>query len=179
MTASPSAPPITTRSTALRLIDSIPLFASLTEAEKETLAATLTRKTYRTGDVLAEQGATLNSLVVIRNGVIAVTRRERDEDVELDRLAPGDYFGEGGLFTRTGEPATVRALTAVVAYEVGQAALAKLMQDRPSIADEISVTLSRRTKSQTSIGDDGHAVAENSVARLVGRIRQLFEVPRN
>ena len=120
----------------------MPLFASLTEAEKEALAATMTRKTYRKGDVLAEQGAKLNSLVVIRNGVIVVSRRDNGGEVELGRLAPGDFFGEAGLFTGTGEPGTVRALTSVVAYEVGQAALAKLMQDRPSIADEISVTLS-------------------------------------
>ena len=166
------------RSIPLRLLDAVPLFASLSELEKETLAATMTRKTYRKGDVLVEQGATLSSLVVIRNGVIAVSRREDDHDVELDRLAPGDFFGEDGLFTGAGEPATVRALTAVVAYEVGQAAMATLMQDRPSIADEISVTLARRAKSGTSVGDEGAVTTESSVARLVGRIRQLFEVPR-
>jgi CRP-like cAMP-binding protein len=168
-----------TRGTALRLVDSVPLFASLTEAEKETLAATMTRKTYRKGDVLVEQGTTLNALVVIRNGVIAVSRHDKGRDVELGRLAPGDFFGEGGMFTGTGEPGTVRALTVVVAYEVGQAALAKLMQDRPGIADEISVTLSRRAKSGMSLGDHGQAAAESSVTRLVSRIRQLFAVPHD
>jgi small-conductance mechanosensitive channel len=84
------------RSTALRLLDAVPLFVSLTEAEKETLAATMTRKTYRKGDVLAEQAATLNSLVVIRNGVIVVSRHDNGHEVELGRLAPGDFFGEGG-----------------------------------------------------------------------------------
>ena len=71
----------------------------------------------------------------------------------------------------------MRALTSVVAYEVGQAALAKLMQDRPSIADEISVTLSRRAKSGLSMGEDGRVAVESSVTLLVSRIRQLFEVP--
>jgi len=84
---------------------------------------------------------------------------------------------EAGLFTGSGEPGTVRALTSVVAYEVGQAALAKLMQDRPSIADEISVTLSRRAKSGLSMGEDGRVAVESSVTLLVSRIRQLFEVP--
>jgi small-conductance mechanosensitive channel/CRP-like cAMP-binding protein len=167
------------RSTVLRLLDAVPLFVSLTEAEKETLAATMTHKTYRKGDVLAEQGAMLNSLVVIRSGVIVVSRHDEGHDTELGRLAPGDFFGEAGLFNGTGEPGTVRALTRVVTYEVGQAALAKLMQDRPSIADEISVTLSRRAKSGLSIGEDGRVAAESSVTRLVGRIRQLFEVPHN
>ena len=35
------------RATALRLIDTLPLFASLTEEEKQALAPTMTRRTYR------------------------------------------------------------------------------------------------------------------------------------
>ena len=132
------------RATALRLVDAIPLFASLTDEEKAALADTMTRKTWRKGEVLVAQGAKLNSLIVIRTGVVVVTRHEGDEEIELSRLAPGDFFGEGGLFAGTGEMGTVRALTFVVAYEVGQAALAKLMHDRPSIAEEISLTLTRR-----------------------------------
>ncbi len=176
--AAAAQPPIT-RSTAMRLLDAVPLFVSLTEEEKQTLAETMTRKAYGKDAVLVEQGATLGSLVIIRNGVVAVSRRDDGLDIELGRLAPGDFFGEGGLFTGTGEPATVRALTVVVAYEVGQAAMAKLMKDRPSIADEISVTLSRRAKSAASTGDGGQVVAESSVTSLVSRIRQLFEVPRD
>jgi small-conductance mechanosensitive channel len=167
----------TPRTTALRLLDAVPLFASLTEEEKEALAATMTRKTYRKGDVLVEQGAKLGSLMVIRNGVVVVSRHEHGRDSELSRLAPGDYFGEDGLFTGAGEVGTIRALTSVTVYEVGQAALAKLMHDRPSIADEISVTLSRRAKAGVLPGGAGQTAAAGSVPRLVARIRQLFAVP--
>jgi len=38
------------RTTALRLVDVVPLFASLTEEEKDALAATMTRRTYAKGD---------------------------------------------------------------------------------------------------------------------------------
>ncbi len=56
-------------------------------------------------------------------------------------LAPGDYFGEDLVFTGAGEASTcVRALTPAEVYEVGQQVLAKLMKDRPSMVDEISVT---------------------------------------
>jgi small-conductance mechanosensitive channel len=142
------------RNTALRLLDAVPLFVSLTEDEKEALAATMTRRTYRKGDVVVEQGAKLNC------------------------LAPGDYFGEDGLFTGSGEEGTIRALTAVIVYEVGQAALAKLMHDRPSIADEVSITLSRRSKQgQAAIGEEGRTAGMRSVPGLVARIRHLFDVP--
>lgn len=174
-TASASAAP---KATTLRLVDAVPLFVSLTDAEKAALAETMTRKIYRKDEVLVEQGARLDSLVVIRTGVVVVTRHGGGGDVELSRLAPGDYFGEDGMFTGTGEMGTIRALTFVVVYEIGQAALAKLMRERPSIADEISVTLSRRAKMGTPvIGDQSGIATTPSISVLVSRIRQLFEVP--
>jgi small-conductance mechanosensitive channel/CRP-like cAMP-binding protein len=167
------------RATALRMLDAVPLFASLTEEEKETLAPTMIRRTYRKGEVLAEQGTKLSSLFVIRTGVLIVSRKEGAAEIELSRLSPGDYFGEGGLFTGSGEPGTIRAMTFAVVYEVGQAALAELMRDRPGIADEIAVTLSQRAKAGTSGATSDHGVADAStVSALVSRIRQLFsEVP--
>jgi len=171
---SPAAP----RATALRLVDAVPLFSSLTEEEKQALAATMTRKTYRKGEVLVEQGVKLGSLIVIRTGVVVVSRHGDYGDAELSRLAPGDFFGESSLFTGSGEAGTVRALTFTVVYEVGQAALAALMKERPSIADEISVTLSLRAKAGISgTMDERNIAATSSISLLVSRIRQLFEVP--
>ena len=90
-------------------------------------------------------------------------------EMELGRLVPGDYFGEGGLFMGSGETGAVHALTATVVYEVGQAALAALMRDRPSIADEISVTLSRRTK----VGGSEAGPELKALLPLMGRPRVL------
>jgi small-conductance mechanosensitive channel/CRP-like cAMP-binding protein len=175
---SPAAAPAAPKATALRLVDAVPLFTSLTEAEKQALAETMTRKTYRKGEVLVEEGAKLNSLVVIRTGVLVVSQHSEEGELELSRLAPGDFFGEGGVFTGAGEPGSVRALTFTVVYEVGQAVLAKLMRERPSIAEEISVTLSRRAKARsTAVTDDRNLAAVPSISMLVSRIRQLFEVP--
>ena len=39
----------------------------------------MTRKTYRKGEVLVEQGAKLDSLMVIRNGVVVVSRHEHGQ----------------------------------------------------------------------------------------------------
>jgi small-conductance mechanosensitive channel/CRP-like cAMP-binding protein len=167
------------RATALRMLDAVPLFVGLSEEEKQALVQTMIRRTYRKGEVLAEQDAKLSSLFVIRTGVLIVSRKEGTAEVELSRLSPGDYFGEAGLFTRSGEPGTIRTMTFAVVYEVGQAALAELMRDRPSIADEIAVTLSRRAKASTSGAASDHVAADAStVSALVSRIRQLFsEVP--
>jgi len=166
------------RITPLRLLDALPLFAPLTEDEKEALAATMSRRTYRKDEVVVEQGARLSSLMVVRSGVLVVTRREQEQQTELTRLAPGDCFGEGGLLTGASEAGTVRALTFVVVYAIAQADLAPLMRDRPSIAEELGLTLSRRAEAQKHLfvrDDETSAIGE--MPSLAARIRRLFEIP--
>jgi small-conductance mechanosensitive channel/CRP-like cAMP-binding protein len=163
--------------TARRLLDAIALFASMTEDEREALAATMTRRTFRKGEVLAEQGAVLESLMVVRNGIVAVVRREATHETEVGRLAPGDFFGEGGLLTGAGEFGSIVALTFVVVYEIRQEGLAPLLQDRPAIADELAALLSRRNAAELFKIEQLHGgVAEKSVPRLKERIRQLFDL---
>src|SRR4051812_23417836 len=79
--SSEHAPP--ERTTELRLLDSVPLFLSLSEEEKQALAKTMARRTYRKGDVLVEQGSKLASLMVVRSGVITVLRRDDDGETEV------------------------------------------------------------------------------------------------
>jgi small-conductance mechanosensitive channel/CRP-like cAMP-binding protein len=167
------------RATPLRLLDAIALFVSLTEDEKEALAATMTRRTFRKGEILAKQGETLTSLMIIRSGAAVITRNDGRRDLELARLAPSDWFGEGGLLTNAGEPGTVRALTFVVAYEISQQSLAPLMRDRPSIAEELGSILSRRdTAGGNHTEHSREPPVSNSVPGLVARIRRLFEIER-
>jgi CRP-like cAMP-binding protein len=112
--------------------------------------------------------------------VTVVTQHEEERELELDKLAPGDFFGEGGLLTGAAETGTIRALTPVVVYEIGQAGLAKLMADRPSIVDELGSILSRRAETEKGLSRHGVQIEDiGSVPRLVARIRHLFDVPRN
>ncbi|MGO1074430.1 cyclic nucleotide-binding domain-containing protein [Inquilinus sp. CA228] len=169
--------PIQHRSTPVRLLDAIALFDSLTEDEKEALAATMTRRTFRGGETVVAQDAVLTSLMIVRTGVATVTRQEQGSRTELRRLAPGDFFGEGGLLTGDGEPGTIQALTLVVVYEITQEGLAPLMRDRPAIAEELGALLARRTATERYRLEQGlgHA-ALASAPSLVARIRHLFEL---
>ncbi|MGX9146368.1 cyclic nucleotide-binding domain-containing protein [Mesorhizobium sp. 128a] len=168
------------RATQMRLLDAVPLFAHLTEDEKEALASTMMRRTFRKGELFVEQGSVLKCLMIVRSGVAVVTRRGEGavgETAELARLAPGDFFGEGGLLTGAGEPGTVTALTPVVVYEITQEGLAPLMRDRPSIADELGSLLSRRTAAEQSRLDERNgSVLPKPDPGLTARIRHLFHL---
>jgi len=167
------------RPTPLKLLDAVPLFFSLTEDEKEALASSMTRRTYKKDSVLIDQGDTVASLMIVRTGALVATRQEGHKQVELGRLAPGDYFGESGLLIGIGEAASLRALTFVVVYEIAQASLAPLLHDRPAIAEELAATLSRRIETgQHSFAAEGAALNGGSVGSLVTRIRHLFKVPQ-
>lgn len=166
------------RSTPLRLLDAMALFASLTEDEREALAETMTRRTYRKDEIIVRQGETLHALMVVRTGVLDVTRRQHERDVELNRLAPGDCFGEGGLLTGASEAGTIRALTFVVVYEIAQEGLAPIMRDRPAIAEELGLTLSRRAEAERHLFEPSATVdSAGSVQKLATKIRHLFELP--
>jgi hypothetical protein len=68
----------------------------------------------------------------------------------------------------------VRALAFTVAYEIGHDALAQLLLDRPTIAEEISATLAqRRIGSAVRPGSVASAAAP-SVSALVSRLRRLL-----
>ncbi|MDW6023399.1 mechanosensitive ion channel family protein [Mesorhizobium sp. BAC0120] len=163
-------------STAWRLLDAIALFASLTEDEKEALASTMVRRTFRKGEILAEQGAVLKSLMIVRSGVAAIIRRDGVHETELGRLAPGDFFGEGGLLTGAGESGTIRALTFVVVFEITQEGLAPLMRDRPAIADELASLLAKRNASELLRLGHSDGAAAATILPLGARIRHLFNL---
>ncbi|MDR6759426.1 small-conductance mechanosensitive channel [Mycoplana sp. BE70] len=164
-------------STPRRLLDAITLFASLTDDEKEALTSTMVRRTFRKEEILVEQGAVLNSLMIIRNGIVAITRREEARLTELVRLAPGEFFGEAGLLTGAGEFGTIKALTFVVVYEITQESLAGLMRDRPAICEELGSMLSKRAATELVRLNEYHDDAgSKSAPRLTARIRQLFNI---
>lgn len=163
--------------TPRRLLDAIPLFVSMTEDEKDALAATMARRTFRKGEVVAEQDSVLTSVMIVRSGIVAVIRRDDASETELTRLAPGDFFGEGGLLTGAGEFGSIRALTFVVVYEITQEGLAPLMRDRPAIADELGTLLSKRSAAELFKFQQLHGpVGAKSVPRLTARIRNLFNL---
>ncbi|MQT12385.1 cyclic nucleotide-binding domain-containing protein [Segnochrobactrum spirostomi] len=166
------------RSTALRLLDVLPLFAGMNEEEKEALAARMTRRSYRKGEVVGEQGVALTMLMIVRRGVLAVTRSEGQRSREIARLAPGDFFGEMGLLTGEGERGTILALTSVVVYSIDKESLAPLIHERPSIAEEIGAAYTRqleierrRLNPHAGEGDAGNG------STLAERIRHFLRMP--
>ncbi|TGD97737.1 cyclic nucleotide-binding domain-containing protein [Methylobacterium nonmethylotrophicum] len=170
------------RASSLRLLDNLPLFAVLTEPEKQALAAAMDRRSYRESEVVAAQGTVLERLVLVRSGVLSVTCRDPDDgdEHELERLAPGDCFGERGILLGLEETGTVRALGRVVTYEIGRDILAPLMRGRPAMAEELEVILSRQSEAERRLAGSRNAgPLPPTTPGLAGRIRSLLGLPHD
>jgi small-conductance mechanosensitive channel/CRP-like cAMP-binding protein len=163
--------------TPWRLLTSIPLFAALTEDEMETVANSMERLTFKKAVVIAPQDASMTSLMIVRSGVVAIERESDLGREELTRLAPGDLFGERGVLMGAPEPATMRALTFVVVYEISKEHLACVMRDRPALVDELSQLLAKRVETEEHLRADDQSATGRHPVSLAARIRHLFGVP--
>ncbi|MEF3128704.1 mechanosensitive ion channel family protein [Rhizobium leguminosarum] len=169
--------PVQTPGTAWRLLNAIPLFATLTEDEMKSLAGSMKRLTFKEGAVIIDQDASMSSLMIIRNGVVVVEREVEGLMADVTRLAPGDLFGERGVLLGAAEPARIRSLTFVVVYQIAKEDLASLMRDRPILAEELGLLLARRIENERQFIDSHRHLEEVQPTSIAEKIRHLFEVP--
>lgn len=96
--------------TNLDLIRRVPLFAKLTEAQAQSLAGAVSKRRFKRGEYIVEQGKKYGSLFIILAGRarVVVTDR-RDREVILATMHPGDHIGEMSLIDHEPHSATVEA----------------------------------------------------------------------
>ncbi|MDM9627517.1 mechanosensitive ion channel family protein [Rhizobium sp. S152] len=155
-------------------IRDVPLFAALTENELNLLTQGVTRKTYARGTEIIHQGEKSGALMVVTRGVVIVEKELGNSRIELNRLSPGDFFGERGLLMGAEEPGFIRALSQVSVLEITSEDLSKILHARPDLADDLGATLAARLDAEAEYG-----VATPSMRRpltIAHRIRHLFQL---
>jgi small-conductance mechanosensitive channel/CRP-like cAMP-binding protein len=124
--------------TLMEFIDENPIFSSLTKSEKLQLAQSHVEREYQKGDIIVSQGQGLRSMMIVRTGIISM----RHDEQEKRRLSSGDLFGDVGLLTGMGEVYTLQAVTHVTVFEIDQQNFARLLSERPGIAQDVAAKLS-------------------------------------
>jgi len=164
------------RISALRKIE---LFHTLTDDERQDLAARLIGAPFAHGEAITRQNAVANWLYVITEGEAEVRVEISGETRAVGTLRAGDYFGEMGLMTGEPRSATVVALSDVKCYRLSKDTLEGILQRRPEIAEEISATLAERRAGLDALRDEvGDRLLRERVRRtqvdILVRIRQFF-----
>src|SRR5512140_1864343 len=119
----------------LELIRRVPLFALLTADQAESVAESVTKRRFKRGEIIVEQGQKSNTLFIILTGRIrVVTADKRGREVILATLQPGDYIGEMSLIDNEPHSATVRAEVQTDMLTLGRAEFARCLPENSSLS---------------------------------------------
>ncbi|HEX4767075.1 MAG TPA: mechanosensitive ion channel family protein [Lichenihabitans sp.] len=152
------------------------LLQTLSDEEVTALAVDVITHRGQAGESIFRQGSHLASMFLIHQGAFEVCRDDGVGPRRVGTIGSGDYFGELALLTGVENAATVRALTAFVAYEVTKAAIEPLLQSNPSLlhAFEEGVAKAQALLDRTIAAQASSIPMQQG--RLLDRIKVFFGV---
>lgn len=111
------------------------LFAHVDAGDRAALAARLSERQLRKGQVLFREGEAGDEMFVVRRGTVIISKPVMGgvEQV-LARAGGGDFFGEMSLFDRSPRSATIQAETDVTLLVLDRPSLRVLTESNPRAA---------------------------------------------
>jgi len=136
------------------------LFKGLSEEELLAVIQGLRLLTFEPGDIVLTEGEAGGSVYILATGQVKVFVRNRSgQDVAIDELGEGAFFGEMAAISSRSRAATVTAASACTLLELDGPGLRSILQSYPAVRDVLErVFIERAT--------DPHAA---SVRSLEGR----------
>lgn len=126
-----------------------PLFRNLSRAELVQLAMATEDLEVEAGKVLAREGDIGQEFFVIVDGEVSVTK----DGQEINRLGPGDFFGEIALiWDSPRRTATVEAATPVRFFVLTRQAFRGLVDHHPDIEAKVLEELEQRVQTTDDAG---------------------------
>lgn len=143
----------------LALLRAMPLFAGLSDAQLQAVAAVLRPRAVPAGTAILREGDTSDALFILARGVVEVTKRfgfaleqrvAPSKEKTLICLTAPQFFGEMGLLERSARSATITARTDCDLLEIGCADFERLAEADPRlgyrVVRNIAVALAQRLR---------------------------------
>ncbi|MGA3119339.1 MAG: DUF1003 domain-containing protein [Polyangiaceae bacterium] len=136
------------------LLAQIPLFQSLVDDDREALAARLTEKSLRAGDIVFSKDDPGSSMYVVQSGAVQVylpSDAGGAPPVVLKDLRTGEFFGELALFDDKPRSASVRALVDTVLLELTREQLGEHLSRSARAAMTILAEMAERLRETNAL----------------------------
>jgi len=162
----------------LEVLNSLPLFAPLSDAEKADIAERLQYAPFARGDAITKQGNAAHWLYLLAFGEAEVHYAPPGGGPQLvGTVHAGQFFGEMALINGEARSATVTAKTDIECYRLDRASFQALLRARPEVASEVRRVIGSR-KSDLEQARDAFARVPESInekkTRLLTRIKRFF-----
>lgn len=156
----------------LRLLHSNQLFAALSEAQLNDLAALSLIRQFGPGETIVREGDAGDSLYQLVQGQVEVLKASPDGQARsMAVLGAGQIFGEMTLCLDAPRSATVRALGECLLLEVSRHALQPLLNADERLLEELALLMGARRAAQERLEKELTPLPDN---QLFERMRQLF-----
>lgn len=131
----------------LDLIRRVSLFSMLTPEQAEALAATVSKKRFKRGEILVEQGRKTDALFIVLTGRTRVLMTDsKGREVILATLKSGDYVGEMSLIDNEPHSATVVADQQVDVLVLGRDSFLRCLRENMEMAHGVMRVLVQRLR---------------------------------
>lgn len=129
------------------LVDHINLFSALSIEEKKIFSQTFLKRNYGKGHVIVKENRPDSfSMFIINEGFVEifVHNQEKQSDLHVATLGPGDFFGEMALLTGEKRKATVVCGTDVCIFEVTKESVSHLLEKNEQLYAAFALTIAKR-----------------------------------
>jgi small-conductance mechanosensitive channel/CRP-like cAMP-binding protein len=164
-------------------LSSVDLFRGLPEDKRRELAQKLVFTPFARGEAVTREGEADDGLYMIIEGEAAVRIGRGEDEHEVARLLPGQFFGEMSLMTGEARTASVVAATDLVCYRIDKPAFEHVLREMPAMADQIAEILVSRRTALSQVRDERDDLkrrrVETAKQDLLGRIKGFFGMERD
>jgi CRP-like cAMP-binding protein len=137
----------TTISDKIMLLKGIELFESLSVGELAAIASVVEEIDYPVGDIIIKEGDAGDTLFLMVRGEVSVIKGLGEiNEIEIDRMADGEYFGEMALFEDTVRSVSIRTEKPSAFMVLHKQEFKEIVREYPQIALEICKVLSGRIR---------------------------------
>src|SRR3954463_9112221 len=119
------------------------MLAALPDAALADLSGCARRRRFRAGEVVFNEGDTGNSLHVVRRGHLKVVRPTHDDRLVLDRVEPGEAFGELAVLNSAPRTASVIAIEDCETLEISKSDFERVLDQHPEAGRRMLAQLAR------------------------------------
>ena len=130
----------------------IPLFSSVPADQIREIAGLFTKKFYRKGDVICNQGEPGDSMYVIHSGTVSIFKEADGQIFFVSELKRGNFFGEMSLLSGAHRNSTVEASLDVTVYCLARENFDVLVKTNRSIGLYLSRFYAKRMSVEAAQG---------------------------
>jgi CRP-like cAMP-binding protein len=122
----------------------VPDFASLTDADLLRIVGASANLFWPAKSLVFEKGASADALYILLSGEVRVFDVVDDEEVDVARISPGDFFGELSLLLHTTHTKSVQAIEDSEIMVLPKASFQSLLASQPALAEQVRRKLEGR-----------------------------------